>query len=449
MIKRNLFLASALAISLSVCPIRLPAQTLTLQECRQMAHDNYPAVKQYGMIEKCRDFTLDNVAKGWLPKLEATAGAYAFTDIVKSTPVAAQMGLDMRNWLANASVTVSQNVYDGGQTSARKNVASAQAEVEKHQLDVSLYAVNERIDQLFFGILLLDEQMEQNGLLQNDLATGEQTVRSMIAGGIANQSDLDALLVERLKANQQKEALQASRKAYLRMLGVFLGKDLGADVVLEKPSLPASSASFGAPMAGSAVSGNEASVINTGAACMQGSLCQNRPEMKYYASQNVLLDAQRRQLDAQLRPTVSLFGMGTVHTKLGDMFNNGILAGGLSVSWNIGALYTRKNDIRKLEVQRAVNDNMRDVFIFQNRLQNEDARGTAEALERQIEQDGEIVRLRESIMHRASKKVQLGTESVSELVRDINAVGMARAQKSLHEVQLLQEMYRQKTLNND
>lgn len=449
MIKRNLFLASALAISLSVCPIRLPAQTLTLQECRQMAHDNYPAVKQYGMIEKCRDFTLDNVAKGWLPKLEATAGVYAFTDIVKSTPVAAQMGLDIKNWLANASVTVSQNVYDGGQTSARKNVASAQAEVEKYQLDVSSYAVNERIDQLFFGILLLDEQMEQNGLLQNDLATGEQTVRSMIAGGIANQSDLDALLVERLKATQQKEALQASRKAYLRMLGVFLGKDLGADVVLEKPSLPVPSASFGAPMTGSVVSGNEALAISNSAACMQGSLCQNRPEMKYYASQNVLLDAQRRQLDAQLRPTVSLFGMGTVHTKLGDMFNNGILAGGLSVSWNIGALYTRKNDIRKLEVQRAINDNMRDVFIFQNRLQNEDARGTAEALERQIGQDREIVHLRESIMQRANKKVKLGTESVSELVRDINAVGMARAQKSLHEVQLLQEMYRQKILNND
>ena len=414
-----------------------------------MAHDNYPAVKQYGMIEKCRDFTLDNVAKGWLPKLEATAGVYAFTDIVKSTPVAAQMGLDIKNWLANASVTVSQNVYDGGQTSARKNVASAQAEVEKYQLDVSSYAVNERIDQLFFGILLLDEQMEQNGLLQNDLATGEQTVRSMIAGGIANQSDLDALLVERLKATQQKEALQASRKAYLRMLGVFLGKDLGADVVLEKPSLPVPSASFGAPMTGSVVSGNEALAISNSAACMQGSLCQNRPEMKYYASQNVLLDAQRRQLDAQLRPTVSLFGMGTVHTKLGDMFNNGILAGGLSVSWNIGALYTRKNDIRKLEVQRAINDNMRDVFIFQNRLQNEDARGTAEALERQIGQDREIVHLRESIMQRANKKVKLGTESVSELVRDINAVGMARAQKSLHEVQLLQEMYRQKILNND
>ncbi len=449
MLKRKMLLVSALALSLSACPAWLPAQTLTLEECRQMAHDNYPAVRQYGMIEQCRDFTLNNVAKNWLPKLGASAGAYAFTDIIKTTPVTAQMGLDVKNWMANASVTVTQNVYDGGQTKARKNVVSAQSDVDKHQLDVSMYALNERIDQLFFGILLLDEQIEQNNLLQSDLDTGEQTVRSMIGGGIANQGDLDAVLVEKLKVNQQKEALMASRKAYLRMLGVFLGKDIGASGKLVKPSLPIVSASAGMSMPDCAVSDRDVPSADNGATGLQGIQCRLRPEIKYYASQNALIDAQRRQLDAQIRPTVSLFGMGTVHSKFGSMFNNALLAGGVSVSWNIGALYTRKNDIRKLDVQRAVNDNRRDVFIFQNRLQNEETRGTAEALERQILQDDEIVRLRESIMDRAKKKVQLGTESVSELVRDINAVAQARAQKALHEVQLLQEMYRQKTLNND
>ncbi len=448
MVKRKLLLLSALALSLSACPGKLPAQTLTLDECRQMAHDNYPSVRQYGMIEQSRDYTLANVAKGWLPKLGASAGSYAFTDIIKATPVAAQMGLEMKNWLANAAVTVKQNVYDGGQTTAMKNVASAQTDVERHQLDVSMYALNERIDQLFFGILLLDEQIEQNKLLLDDLATGEKTVRSMIAGGIANQCDLDAVLVEKLKVEQQKEALMASRKAYIRMLGAFLGKELSAEEKLRKPPLPASSASSRTPIPGSPASGCEASAAVDGAAALQGIQCQNRPEIKYYASQNALLDARRLQLDAQLRPTVSLFGIATVHSRLGRMFNNGVLAGGVSVSWNIGTLYTRKNDIRKLEVQRAINDNMRDVFIFQNRLQNEETRGAAEALERQMQQDDEIVRLRERIMHMGNRKVQLGTESVHELVRDINAVGMARAQKALHEVQLLQEIYRQKTLNN-
>ena len=384
-----------------------------------MAHDNYPAIKQYRMIEQSRDFTLDNVAKGWLPKVSASAGAYGFTDILKTNAQMDQMGIDMKNWLAGASVTVTQNVYDGGQTAVQRRVASAQSDVQRRQLDVSMYAVNERIDQLFFGILLIDEKLKQNELLLNDLATSEETVRSMMKGGVANQGDLDNVLVEKLKTSQQGEALRVSRKAYLRMLGVFVGKDLAENEPMEKPK----------------------AIVGEGTV--------KRPELSYYDSQNLLLDAQRKQMDSRLRPTVSLFGTGVVHTKVSDFLNLGTLMGGVSVSWNIGTLYTRKNDIRKLAVQRAMNESQRETFLFQNRLQNEETNGNIESLRKQIAQDEEIVRLRESIRSKGDKKVRLGTESVNELVRDINAVSMARAQKAQHEIELLKEMYNQKYINNE
>ncbi len=399
----------------------LPASALTLDEARQMAHDNYPAIRQYALLEQSRDYTLDNVAKAWLPQVSAQAGVCAFTDIVKQNTLMRMMGMDMKNWTAGASVTLRQSVYDGGQTAAQREVAAAQNDVQRHQLRVTMYAVNERIEQLFFGILLIDEQMVQNQLLYDDLTASEKTVRSMMKGGIANQSDLDAVLVEKLKTTQQMETLKASRKAYLRMLGVFVGKDLPVDERLEKPSSLATKGEWGV----------------------------NRPELQYYASQNLLLDAQRRQLDTKLRPTVSLFGTGMVHTKVSDLLNTGVLMGGVSVAWDIGALYTRKNDIRKLAVQRAMNESQRETFLFNNRLQNEEADGNIASLRRQIAQDEEIVRLRESIRSKADRKVQLGTESVNELVRDINAVSMARAQKALHETQLLREMYKQKTINNE
>ena len=397
----------------------LSAHALSLEEARRMAHDNYPAIKQYRMIEQSRDFTLDNVARGWLPKVSASAGAYGFTDILKTNAQMGQMGIDMKNWLASASVTVTQNVYDGGQMAAQRQVASAQSDVQQRQLDVSMYAVNERIDQLFFGILLIDEKLKQNELLLNDLATSEETVRSMMKGGVANQGDLDNVLVEKLKTSQQGESLRASRKAYLRMLGVFVGKDLAENEPMEKPK----------------------AIVGEGTV--------KRPELSYYDSQNLLLDAQRKQMDSRLRPMVSLFGMGVVHTKVSDFLNLGTLMGGVSVSWNIGALYTRKNDIRKLAVQRAMNESQREMFLFQNRLQNEETNGNIESLRKQIAQDEEIVRLRESIRSKGDKKVRLGTESVNELVRDIHAVSMARAQKAQHEIELLKEMYNQKYINNE
>lgn len=327
-----------LPVALGMLAQAVSAQSLTLEQCRQMAHDNYPAIRQYRMIEQSREFTLGNAAKGWLPRVSASAGAYAFTDILKSSAQTEMMGINMKNHMASGVVMVSQNVYDGGRIAAQRQLAAAQSDVQRQQLDVTMYAVNERIDQLFFGILLLDEQLLQNGLLQQDLATSEQTIRSMMRGGIANQSDLDAILVERLKAEQQREAVSASRRAWLRMLGVFVGKDLPEDMKPERPEAPASGGRWGV----------------------------SRPELRYYASQDLLLDAQRRQLNAQLRPEVSLFGAGMVHTKMSGLLNNSLLMGGVSVSWNIGALYTRRNDLRKLEMQRAVNDSHKEVFLFQN-----------------------------------------------------------------------------------
>lgn len=174
----------------------------------------------------------------------------------------------------------------------------------------------------------------------------------------------------------------------------------------------------------------------------------NRPELSFYASQNQLLDTQRKQLDTRLRPTIGFMGMGLLHTQVSDMVHNGMLLGGINISWNIGALYTRKNDIHKIEVQRHMNDNQKETFLFNNRLQNEDADGNIQSIKRQLTKDAQIVTLRENIRQTNEKKVKLGTETVNELIRSINAVNMAKQQQSLHELQLLQAIYHSKLINN-
>ena len=292
---RHLLLAMVLSASLST-------QAITLKESLQMTHDNYPAIRQYQLIEQTRDFTLENASKGWLPQVSASAGAYAFTDPIKSNEQIARMGIDFKNYMANASVTIRQNLYDGGEIAAQKEVTSAQSEVQKHQLHVSMYGINERVQQIYFSILLLDEQIVLNELHQKDLSTSEKNIRSLIKGGIANQSDLDAILVECLKLKQQKDAIVVSRQAYLQMLGVFIGKELMVSEKLEKPSM-------------------ESNVLRTPEGTTSDSSSSlflaknwgiNRPELQYYDSQNLLIDARRKQLDTRLRPTLSLFGIGDV-----------------------------------------------------------------------------------------------------------------------------------------
>ncbi len=414
MTKRLLFTVWAMATF-------VVAYALTLDECQQLARDNYPAIKQYDLITVSKNYDLSNAGKAWLPQISVQANALVFTDILNSESQFSHMGVDIENYLVNGNITIQQTVYDGGQTSAYKRIISAKSETDAKQTDVTLFNVRIRTEELYFGILLIDEQLKQNEILQSDLNISIKTVEKMISGGIANQGDLDALHVELLNARQQRDAYKASRNAYLMMLSTFIGKELNDDTDLKKPNTTTSEKG-------------------------DGSL---RPEMSLFTSQENLLDARRKQLNSTLRPTVGLIGMGLLHTKISDLVNNSMLIGGLSVQWNIGSLYTRKNDIHKIDNQKQQIDVQRQTFLFQNRLQQEQTDGTIIALQKQIESDNEIVNLRENIRKKANQKVESGTESVNELVRDINAVNRARSQKAIHEIELLKAIYQLKNLNGE
>lgn len=430
----------ALSLSLLIMGGMTPtkADVLTLDGCLEKAHDNYPVIKQYALVEKSRDLNVSNAAKAWLPGISVNGFAVGYTDILDFSSLNESIGkmtgssIGMDNYIAGGALMINQVVYDGGAISAKKNIAKAQSEVEQKKLDVSMYDVNSRVEQLYFGTLMLDEQIRQNELLQSDLGISEKSVQSLVSGGMANQSDLDAVSVRLVQAQQQEINLKSMRKTYLSMLGYFIGSpDLGTSVVLEKP----------APLA---VQGNSDSSLLT----LRSSL-NNRPELSLYSSQQQLLDVQKKALNARLMPTVGAFALGTAHTRPLGMINSTAVAGGLTVKWNIGALYTRKNDLAGLENQRSQIETQRETFLFNNNMQTRQTDGQIENILKQMQLDDKAVTLRQGIRDKAEKKVKNGTETVNELLRDINAVSEAKQQKAIHEIQLLQAEYNLKLIKNN
>lgn len=412
-IRQNLMMAVLLLLTPS-----LHAQ-LTLDDCKQKAHDNYPLVKQYELLNLSCDYTLDNISKTWLPQVSVTGGTTAYTDILNLPSQAQALAGDTKNWVAGAGVSVQQQIYDGGQTTARQQVTRAETEVSHRSVDVSMYAINDRVEQLFFGILLLDEQLKQNRLLHQDLGVNERQVSDLIKGGLANSTDLDAVKVEEVRCRQNEAALMSSRQAYLRMLGYFTGMTLGDSTRLATP-----------------VETAEADTARVA----------GRPELQWYAARLSLLDWKRKQLDTRLRPTLGAFGTAMTHTSLSDMMHNSFAAVGLTVNWNIGALYTRKNDLRQLQTEADRINVERQTFLFNNRLQSEETRVKTDGLRRQLDLDNQAVTLREHIYAKSMTKVKLGTETVNEMLRDAIAVSQARQQQSLHRIQLLQTIYQQKNI---
>lgn len=414
MTNRTLLATVTTLLSLSV------SAQITLDECKTSARDNYPAVKQYRLIELSRDYTVDNASKAWLPKVSVAAGAVAMTDLTEKMATGA--ATDISNEIYGAMLQVNQTIYDGGTTAARKRVTRAEADVEKGRLDVTMYDINSRVEEIFFGILTIDDKLKQIRLLQNDLELSMRTVNGMINGGLANLSDKDAIKVEQLKASQQESSLTTSRDAYVRMLAAFTGKDMPSSTQFEKPS----------------------DTITPS----YGTITNRRPELEYYSARLRLLDEQRHTLDTKLRPQISFFGAAVYHNRINDLLKNGTLAAGVTLSWNIGALYTRKNDIRNIETQKLQTESQRETFLLNTRMQNENSYGNINGLKKQITLDDEIITLRENIRQTTEKKVENGTETVNELLRHINSVSEARQAKAMHEIVLIRELYSLRHTNN-
>ena len=391
-------------------PMLVQVQAQTLEECQQAAVRNYPMIRQYDLIAKTTDLTVSNIQKGWLPQVSASAQATLQSDVTafpdQIQQVYQTMGIDMKGLRKDqyrVGIDVQQTVFDGGAISSQKAIAREQGNVQTAQTEVNMYHVRKRVNEMYFALLLLDEQLMLNRDLQELLTQNEKKLASMLKGGTAAESDYQNVKAERLNVVQQMTSLEAQRSALTRMLSTFCGIEVTA-VVKPVPS-----------------------------ATVAQQQTNQRPELKAIDAQLRLADAQEKALNAALMPKLGVFAQGFYGYPGYNMFEdmmgrkwslNGMI--GARLTWNIGALYTRKNDKAKIQMQRESAENQRDVFLFNNQLEQIQQREGIVRYQKLMKDDEEIIRLRSSIRKAADSKLQHGIIDVNDLVREINAENAAR-----------------------
>ena len=398
----------------------------TLDECQQAAEKNYPLIQQYGLIEKTTQLTVANIQKGWLPQVSASAQATYQSDVTawpdEMKTMMSGMGVSMKGLKKDqyrVGIDVQQTIYDGGVIGSQKRIAREQGKVQAAQTEVNIYQVRKRVNEMYFGLLMLEEQMVLNRDLQQLLASNERKLESMTKQGTAAESDLLSVRAERLKAEQDATELASQRQMLLRMLSAFCGIEVNN---IQKPQVKAD--------------GRSMTTENL------------RPELKALDAQIGVLNAQEKALNAALMPKVGLFAQGYYGYPGLNMFEdmmrrrwslNGII--GARVTWNIGALYTRKNDKAKLQLQRDMTETSREVFLFNNNLEQMQQHETIERYQKLMAQDGEIVSLRQSVRKAAESKLSHGIIDVSDLLREINQENAACVGRTIHEIEMLKEIY--------
>ena len=409
------------------------SQAQTLEECQQAAERNYPLIQQYGLIEKTTELTVANIQKGWLPQVSALAQATYQSDVVawpdEMKGMLGQMGVNFEGLKKDqykVGLDVQQTVFDGGTIKSQKEIARQQGSVQKAQNEVNLYNVRKRVNEMYFGLLLIDEQIKLNRDLQELLASNEKKLASMLKGGTAAESDYQNVRAERLNVMQQATSLQSQRQTLVRMLSVFCGIEV-KEAVKPVPSIAVAQQYAG-----------------------------QRPELKAIDAQLRLTDAQEKALDAALMPKLGVFAQGYYgypgYNMFEDMLHhrwslNGMI--GARLTWNIGAFYTHKNDKAKLNVQRSMFNVQRETFLFNNNLEQIQQNENIERYKKLMANDEEIISLRSSIRKAAESKLSHGIIDVNDLVKEINNENAARVQQTVHEIQLLKEIYDLRyTLNN-
>ena len=400
------------------------AQAQTLEECQRAAEQNYPLIRQYGLIEKTTSLNVANIQKGWLPQVTASAQAALQSDVTafpdKLQTVFQQTGITMDGLKKDqyrVGIDVQQTVYDAGNIKSQKEIARRQGELQSRQNEVTMYNVRKSVNEMYFSLLLVDEQIRLNADLQTVLEGNEKKLAAMLKGGTASESDWQNVKAERLNVVQKMTGLQSQRTALARMLSIFCGIEVNG---LVKPEMPE----------------NMNPSINL------------RPELKALDAQLRLTDAQERALDAAMMPRLGVFAQGYYgypgYNMFEDMMSrkfswNGMI--GARLTWNIGALYTRKNDKAKLQVQRETTEVNRERFLFDNNLEQIEQNENISRYRQMMTDDEEIISLRSSIRKAAESKLAHGIIDVNDLVREINSENKARVEQCIHEIEMLKEIY--------
>ena len=418
-------------ISFALIMMATAIQAQTLEECQLAAEKNYPMIKQYDLISQTTQLTVKNIQKGWLPQIAIAAQATYQSDVT-SWPESMkgtfqQLGVNMKGLSKDQykiGIDLQQTIYDGGTINSLRSIARQEEKVQKAQVETNLYQVRKRVNEMYFSLLLLNEQIKLNDDVKALLLSSEKKLASMLKGGTIATSDFENIKAERLSVEQQNESLKSQQQMLQHLLSTFCGIKVSN---VQKP----------APFK-TTISMNK------------------RPEMLLFDNQLQLSSVKEKALNSQVRPKLGIFAQGFYGypglNMFEDMMNrkwslNGMV--GVKLSWNIGALYSLKNDKAKLRLQREMTENAREIFLFNNQLEEIQQNENIKRYHTMKQTDDEIIMLRTNIRKAAESKLAHGIIDINNLLREINNENAAKIQQTIHDIEMLKEMYNLKYTNNE
>lgn len=410
---RNRKILVIIAFLLFLSPGILMAQ-LNLDSCQAKAYRNYPLIQQFGLIEQSKELTLSNANKAYLPQFDINL----IGGIIEGMPSFAPPGTESSS--VNTQLIgigqLNQVIWDGGMTKASKGIIEANSAIETTDIQLSLYQLKDRVNNLYFGVLLIDEQIAQLELLKETLKRNQKRVQNAIENGTAFNSDEDELKVELINTQQKQDELRYNKLAYKKVLSAMIGEEIREDAVFTRPTFSQTLTD----------------------------LSVHRLELMKFNSQRARINAQAKLNKATLMPKFGVMGFGVFLTpgvEFGSSTMSNLLVAGLSVSWQLSPLYKNGNNKKLTQVNLQRIQNQEETFLFNTNLDLSQTDMELAKLRKLLEQDSELLLLKTSIKDAYAIKFENGVATMSAMLDRINDENVTRQTKIMHEIQYLMKVY--------
>ena len=409
------------------------AGAITIEDCYRMTRENYPLIRQYDVIEASSRYSFENAALGYAPRItlsgqavyqsDATAFPDAFNDLLELAGVD-MSGLSRDQYRVQLEIT--QTIWDGGYSKARREAVKASREVSLLTVDKDLDALESRVNQMYFGILVMEVNLRTNLYMDTLLTANLSVAESALRNGAAIQRDADNIKVELLTLRQQRKQLESSLRSYKDMLSIMIGRQIRDDEVFETP---------------------EPRLVDTSR--------NMSTELMLFDARLKEIDTQKRMLDVAVMPKFAFFAQGWYGKPGLNIFDdmmydrlswNGIL--GISFKWDISGFYTRKNDLRRIEMSKRSVEHQRAAVEWNTGIRQTQIQAAIDRMYGMKASDDEIVRLRQSVRQSSESMYRNGVITVNDLLRDIMNENKAMNDRALHELELLKNIYDMKVLMN-
>jgi len=398
---------------------------LTVERCQELARENYPLIKQYGLIEQSSKYTIDNLKHSWLPQVNMSAQATyqsetpSFPDQMKS--MLATSGLDMKGLAKDqyrVQLDVNQKIYDGGMASREQALIEAEDMEQKAQNDVDVYSLNKRVNDLFFGVLLMDDRIKQTEMTLEMLNGNLDKLQSHVRNGVATTADESMLRAEIITVEQGKTTMLWNREAYKHMLEILIGMQIGNQQLVRPNAIEPMSTNI------------------------------NRPELRLIDAKIGTINARKKAINASVMPVISAFGQAfygypgynTFENMTSHKWSLNAMVG-VRATWSLSSLYDRKNNLSRLSTARQQAELQRDVFLLNTQLEASRENDEISRLRELIASDATIVNLRRDVRLAEESKLRNGVIDIHRLVERITDEDSATQSQIIHNIELLKTIY--------